>query len=57
MCMKRGKKVSGRSVFIRPRDVRVLRGLFESRLMKLSHIAALYFDGSPEAAKKRIQKL
>jgi len=35
----------------------LLRGLLESRVMALPHIAALYFDGSREAAKKRLQKL
>ncbi len=35
----------------------IMRGLFESRVMGLSHIAALYFEGRQEAAKKRIQKL
>jgi hypothetical protein len=39
------------------RDVKILRGLFESRVMGLSHVAALYFEGRQEAAKKRVQKL
>lgn len=39
------------------RDLSVLRGLFESRVMMTSHIATLYFRGSGEAAKKRLQKL
>jgi len=39
------------------RDYRVLRGLFESRVMTLQHIAALYFAGNLDAAQKRIWKL
>lgn len=39
------------------RDLDLLRGLFDSRLMTLTHAAALYFDGRREAAKKRVQKL
>lgn len=34
-----------------------MRGLYESRIMTRKHIAALYFDGKEEAAKKRTQKL
>lgn len=34
-----------------------MRGLFESRVITAGHIATLYFDGSREAAKKRLQKL
>jgi hypothetical protein len=39
------------------RDFRLLRGLFESRVMTAAHIATLYFDGKREAAKKRLQKI
>ena len=39
------------------RDLTILRGLFECRVMSAAHVAALYFDGSKEAAKKRLQKL
>ncbi len=42
---------------LQDRDVDLLRGLYESRLLTLSHAAALYFDGKSEAAKKRLQKL
>jgi hypothetical protein len=51
--------MSGREVVIehQERDIAVLRDLFVSRIMTLSHIAALHFDGRGEAAKKRIQKL
>lgn len=39
------------------RDFALLRGLFESRVMTLEHMAALYFEDRKEAAKKRVQKL
>ena len=39
------------------RDIALLRGLFESRVMSSAHVSSLYFDGRAEAAKKRIQKL
>jgi len=45
------------SVDIQPRDLALIRDLFESRIMTIRHVAALHFDGSKEAAKKRLQKL
>lgn len=42
---------------IQDRDISLLKDLFVSRIMSLSHIAALHFDGKSEAAKKRVQKL
>lgn len=39
------------------RDLQVLLGLFESRVMTLAHVTAMYFDGKKEAAKKRVQRL
>ena len=39
------------------RGILRLRGLFESRVMTLAHITALYFDGKKEMTKKRLQKL
>jgi hypothetical protein len=45
------------SFALQDRDFAVLGGLFESRVMTAKHIAALYFDGSREAAKKRLQKM
>jgi hypothetical protein len=39
------------------RDLAILRGLFESRLMSRAQIAAIYFAGHERMAKKRIQKL
>lgn len=44
-------------VTLQERDYVLLRGLFESRLMTLSHLSALYFEGRAESAKKRVQKL
>ncbi len=45
------------TIQLQPRDIELLIGLFESRLMTLKHAAAIHFRGNVEAAKKRIQKL
>lgn len=45
------------SIEFRDRDFALLRCLFESRLMSSAHIAKLFFNGQPEATKKRLQKL
>ena len=45
------------SIKLQPRDFVLLRGLFESRVMTLPHISAVYFDARREMAKKRVQKL
>lgn len=42
---------------IQERDLSLLRGLFECRVMNAKHIAVLYFEGRAEYAKKRIQQL
>lgn len=42
---------------VQPRDLHFLRGLYDSRVMSLTHAAVLSFNGRPDAAKKRIQKL
>jgi hypothetical protein len=42
---------------LQERDLAILQGLFESRLMTLHHITHLFFNGHGEAAKKRIQRL
>jgi hypothetical protein len=42
---------------LQDRDLALLRGLFESRVMTAAHAAALYFDDKDEATKKRLQKL
>jgi hypothetical protein len=43
--------------WLQERDLAILQGLFESRLMTLTHVTHLYFNGRSEAAKKRIQRL
>jgi hypothetical protein len=50
-------KNSSNSIQFQERDLALLRGLFESRVMTAGHIASLYFDGKKEATKKRLQKL
>ena len=45
------------SILLQDRDLVVLRGLFECRVMTKEHAATLYFEGKSEAAKKRLQKL
>src|ERR1039457_1028382 len=42
---------------LQDRDLDLLRGLFECRVMTTDHATALYFDGKSEAAKKRLQKI
>jgi|ERR1043166_5997909 hypothetical protein len=42
---------------LQDRDLDILRGLFESRVMTAEHISTLYFEGRREAAKKRLQRL
>ena len=42
---------------LQARDLDLLRGLFEDRVLSAGHIATLYFDCKREAAKKRLQKL
>jgi hypothetical protein len=42
---------------LQDRDIALLKGLFESRLMTLAHVTAIHFAGATEAAKKRVQKL
>ena len=42
---------------LQERDLALLRGLFECRVMTANHIATLYFDGKREYTKKRLQKL
>jgi hypothetical protein len=45
------------SLVFQDRDLALFRDLFECRIMTGAHIASLHFDGSKEAAKKRLQKL
>jgi len=53
----RAVKEQFNSIVFQERDIALLRGLFESRVMTAGHIATLFFDGKKEAAKKRLQKL
>ena len=50
-------KIRVESLQYQERDLALLRGLFECRVMTKDHAAALYFEGKGEAAKKRLQKL
>jgi Replication-relaxation len=50
-------KIKPDSLQFQPRDFALLSGLFESRVMTAEHVATLHFNGSREAAKKRLQKL
>jgi len=50
-------KIRADALQLQDRDLVLLRGLFESRVMTTDHATALYFDGKGEAAKKRLQKL
>ena len=52
-----GARTTRAEVELQERDLAILQGLFESRLMTLTHITHLYFNGRSEAAKKRIQRL
>jgi hypothetical protein len=45
------------SVEITSRDLEILRGFFEARVMTAEHVAAIYFGGRYEAARKRLSKL
>jgi hypothetical protein len=45
------------SISLQKRDLDLLRGLFESRVMTTAHATALYFEGKIDAANKRLQKL
>lgn len=44
-------------ILLQSRDLDLLQGLLESRVMTAAHVATLYFDGKKEATKKRLQKL
>lgn len=45
------------AISLQSRDILLLRGLFECRVMTIDHAAALYFQGKKDAAKKRLQKI
>ena len=48
---------SRENIDLQDRDIAFLRGLFESRLMTMDHIAALHFDGKREYVKTRMRQL
>jgi hypothetical protein len=52
-----GKTEPHYQLSVQERDLALLRGLFESRVMTAEHIVTIYFDGRSEAGKKRLQKL
>jgi hypothetical protein len=45
------------SLSLQTRDITVLRGLFESRVMTTAHVAALHFTGKAEYTKTRLRQL
>lgn len=42
---------------VQDRDLRILRGLLESRVMTQAHVSLLFFSGREHAARKRLQVL
>jgi hypothetical protein len=52
-----GTSDSKNNIALQPRDLDILRGLFESRVMSQEHITRIYFAGKSEASKKRLQRL
>lgn len=45
------------NIDLQDRDIALMCGLFECRVMTMGHIAEIYFGGKSEYAKKRLQKL
>ena len=50
-------KLQSDSLQLQDRDLALLCGLFESRVMTAAHIAVLYFESKREYTKKRLQKI
>ena len=50
-------KTNASSIDLQERDISLLRGLFECRVMTAKHIATLYFDSKRPYTTKRLQKL
>ena len=50
-------KDSEHSISLQGRDLALLRGLFECRVMTTAHATVLYFDNKIDAANKRLQRL
>jgi hypothetical protein len=44
-------------VQLQDRDLTLLKGLFESRIMTVRHMSAIFFDGHFEAVRKRVRRL
>ncbi len=51
------QRTSSDSIQLQERDFAFLLGLFESRVMTLTHVAELYFEGKGQYAKKRVQRI
>jgi len=49
--------LTSENIVVQLRDLEFLRLLLHTRILTLKHVSALIFDGSKEAAKKRVQKL
>jgi hypothetical protein len=45
------------SIILQDLDLALLRGLFESRVMTIAQVTALYCDSKSYAANKRLQRL
>lgn len=45
------------NLLLQDRDLDVLRGLFESRVMTTAHATAIFFNNKTDAANKRLQRL
>lgn len=50
-------KPAKKTFVLQTRDLALLRGLFECRVMTAVHVSELYFEGREEATKKRLQTL
>jgi Replication-relaxation len=55
--LTRRENLSPHGLEIQERDIALLGGLFEARVMTLHHIATFHFGGRLAAASKRVQKL
>jgi hypothetical protein len=51
------RQSASESIDLQKRDIALLRGLFECRIMTAEHVSSLYFDSKEPYTKKRLQKL
>ena len=51
------KEARSQGIKITERDLLILRGLFDCRILNIHHFAELFFEGRQDAARKRIKKL